>query len=177
MVTSYPQMLAWLFHILQIAIPVAAFVMVVPIFGNGLVSSRIKTALVFAIALALAPTLPMRDSAYDFNLALLLETAWKMLAGIGLGLATQVFFQIFVIAGQFLGMQMGLGFAAMVDPGNGIQVTVWSQFFLMLVTLTYLAFNGHLATIEILLYGLQHSAYPLALSLRYWTIYAGVQVS
>ena len=43
----------------------------------------------------------------------------------------------------------------MVDPGNGVQVTVWSQFFLMLVTLSFLAINGHLLLLEILIRGYQ----------------------
>ena len=62
-------------------------------------------------------------------------------------------------------MQMGLGFAAMVDPGNGVQVTVWSQFFLMLVTLSFLAVNGHLLLLEILIKGYQLSTFGFGATL------------
>lgn len=165
MTFAYPVLIEWLIRHVQVMVPVGAFLMVVPVFGNGMVAARIKIALVSAIALALAPTMPVHPAAFDSGMAAFAHTAWQLCAGIGLGLATMVFFQIFVIAGQFVGMQMGLGFAAMVDPGNGVQVTVWSQFFLMLVTLTYLALNGHLATLEVLLYGLQRSPAILTLSL------------
>lgn len=165
MTIAYPLLFEWLVRHLQVMVPIGAFLMVVPVFGNGMVPSKAKIALVSAISLALAPTMPIHESAFDSNLATFAQTGWQLFTGIGLGLATMVFFQIFVIAGQFVGMQMGLGFAAMVDPGNGVQVTVWSQFFLMLVTLTYLALNGHLATLEVLLYGLQRSPDVLALSM------------
>lgn len=165
MTIAYPQIFEWLTHLLAVVVPVAAFVMVVPVFGNGMVSPRIKMALVFAIAITVAPTLPAQPAATDVGLPLILQTAWQVTTGVGLGLATLAFFQIFVIAGQFLGMQMGLGFAATVDPGNGVQVTVWSQFFLIFVTLVYLSLNGHLATLEVLLVGLKRSPDILALTL------------
>jgi flagellar biosynthetic protein FliR len=45
---------------------------------------------------------------------------------------------------------MGLGFASMVDPTNGVSVPVIGQFFTMLVTLLFLAMNGHLVVFEVL---------------------------
>ena len=56
--------------------------------------------------------------------------------------------QIFVVAGQIIAMQMGLGFASMVDPTNGVTVPVLSQIYLIAVTLIFLAMNGHLVMIE-----------------------------
>lgn len=165
MTFAYPILFEWLIRHLQVMVPIGAFMMVVPVFGNGMVPAKAKMALISAISLALAPAMPLPEAALDNTLAVFAQTAWQLFSGIGLGLATMVFFQIFVIAGQFVGMQMGLGFAAMVDPGNGVQVTVWSQFFLMLVTLAYLALNGHLATLEVLLYGLQRSPDILVLSM------------
>jgi flagellar biosynthesis protein FliR len=38
----------------------------------------------------------------------------------------------------------------MMDPMNGVNVAVLSQFYLMLVTLLFLAMNGHLVMIEVL---------------------------
>jgi flagellar biosynthetic protein FliR len=45
-------------------------------------------------------------------------------------------------------MQIGLGFASMVDPSNGQQVPVVAQFFLMLASLIFLALDGHLLMIQ-----------------------------
>ena len=141
---------------------VGGFLMVVPVFGNQLVSPRVRVALAFAIAMAIAPSLHAAPLLLDINLQLVLSAALQLLAGIGLGFAATVFFQLFVVAGQFLGMQMGLGFAALVDPGNGVQVTVWSQFFLMFVTLMFLVMNGHLVLLQVLIEGFR--VHPLGLA-------------
>ena len=53
-------------------------------------------------------------------------------------------------AGQLIAQQMGLGFAAMVDPQSGAQVPVLSQFYVILATLLFLAFNAHLAMLAVL---------------------------
>jgi flagellar biosynthetic protein FliR len=62
----------------------------------------------------------------------------------------QLFFQAFVVAGQIISIQMGMGFASMVDPTNGVSAAVIGQFLTMLVTLLFLAMNGHLVVFEVL---------------------------
>jgi flagellar biosynthesis protein FliR len=47
-------------------------------------------------------------------------------------------------------MQMGLGFASMVDPQNGTQVPVLSQLYIIMTTLLFLGMNGHLVLIQLL---------------------------
>ena len=68
-----------------------------------------------------------------------------------------------MVAGQFMGMQMGLGFAMMADPVNGVQVTAWSQFYLLLVSLVFLAVNGHLLMLEIVIRGFE--LYPTGIGI------------
>ena len=130
--------------------------MVVPIFGNQLIPPRMRLLLSVGTGVALLPVLGGAPDISGWHIGMVADLLIQMLMGIGLGFATVIFFQMFVIAGQFIGMQMGLGFAAMVDPGNGVQVTVWSQFFLMLVTLSFLALNGHLVLLEILVAGVSY---------------------
>ncbi len=134
-------------------IRLGGFFMVVPIFGNQLVPARVRLSLALVTALALTSVIGGAPPLNEFDGGYVVEVFVQLLYGLGLGFATIVFFQLFVVAGQFIGMQMGLGFAAMVDPGNGVQVTVWSQFFLMLVTLSFLALNGHLVLLELLVNG------------------------
>jgi flagellar biosynthetic protein FliR len=64
----------------------------------------------------------------------LLLIAEQILIGALLGFSLQLFFQAFVMAGQIVAMQMGMGFASMVDPTNGVSVAVIGQFLTMLVT-------------------------------------------
>ena len=62
----------------------------------------------------------------------------------------ELLMQVFVIAGQLIAMQTGLGIATTVDPSQGASVVVISQWFLFMVSLVFLALNGHLVAIEIL---------------------------
>jgi flagellar biosynthetic protein FliR len=45
---------------------------------------------------------------------------------------------------------MSLGFAEVVNPGGGGSTPVLSQFYMVLVTLLFLALNGHLRLIQLL---------------------------
>ena len=157
------QFIGWFSQVFWALLRIGGFIMVVPIFGNQLVSPRIKMALALAVALAVSPLLSAMPLLTELSVGLFVNVMLQLAAGIGLGFATMLFFQLFVIAGQFIGMQMGLGFAAMVDPGNGVQVTVLSQFFLMLVTLTFIAMNGHLVLLEVLVAGFKQ--FPLGTGL------------
>jgi flagellar biosynthetic protein FliR len=59
-------------------------------------------------------------------------------------------FGALVFGGQVAAYSMGLGFASMVDPQNGVQVPVLAQYYLILATLLFLSSNGHLLMIELL---------------------------
>ncbi len=156
-------LLEWISQVVWATLRVGGFVMVVPIFGNPMVSPRIKVALSLAMGVALGPLLTEMPVIDELSLGLVVLVAEQLLTGIGLGFATSLFFQLFVVAGQFMGMQMGLGFAMMADPVNGVQVTAWSQFYLLLVTLTFLAVNGHLLLLQILVEGFK--LYPSGLGI------------
>ncbi|MDH3643475.1 MAG: flagellar biosynthetic protein FliR [Gammaproteobacteria bacterium] len=166
------QMIAWFSQTFWALLRVGGFLMVVPIFGNQLVSRRIRVAMAVAIAIAIGPLLSPLPVIAEVTLDILLQAGFQLIAGIGLGFATMIFFQLFVVAGQFIGMQMGLGFAAMVDPGNGVQVTALSQFFLMLVSMTFLAMNGHLVLLDVLITGFKQ--FPSGVGISYselaWTL-------
>ena len=69
------------------------------------------------------------------DLSGLLLIAEQILVGAVLGFSLQLFFQAFAVAGQIVAIQMGMGFASMIDPTNGVSVAVIGQFFTMLVTL------------------------------------------
>ncbi|MCO6055453.1 flagellar type III secretion system protein FliR [Pseudomonas sp. MOB-449] len=129
---------------------IAALLMTMPIIGTQLVPTRVRLYLALAIAVVLVPTLPPMPQVDAINLGNILLIGEQILIGALLGFMLQLFFHAFVIAGQIISMQMGLGFASMVDPTNGVSVPVLGQFYLMLVTLLFLSMNGHLVVFEIL---------------------------
>ncbi|WP_296217211.1 flagellar biosynthetic protein FliR [Pseudomonas sp. UBA2684] len=129
---------------------IAALLMVMPIIGTQLVPTRVRLYLALAICLVLLPNLPAMPQVDAISVQAFVLIAQEILIGVMLGFTLQLFFHAFVIAGQIVATQMGLGFASMIDPSNGVSVAVIGQFFLMLVTLLFLAMNGHLVVFEVL---------------------------
>ena len=121
-----------------------------PVIGTQLVPVRVRMYLALAFTLVLMPVLPAMPQIDALSLQGWLWIGQEVLVGALLGFSLQLFFHAFVVAGQMIAMQMGLGFASMVDPANGISVAVLGQFLLMLVTLLFLAMNGHLVVFEVL---------------------------
>ncbi len=129
---------------------VAAMLMAMPIFGTTLVSTRIRLYFALAITVAIAPSLPPMPAFEVLSLQTLLLCAEQAIIGALFGLSLQLLFQVFLIGGQILAIQMGMAFASMVDPANGVSTAVVGQFFSMLVTLLFLSMNGHLVAFEVL---------------------------
>jgi len=68
----------------------------------------------------------------------------QMLIGIGMGFAARIVFAAFDMAGEFIGFQMGLGFATFYDPLSSSQTPVIAEFFSLIALLLFLSMNGHL---------------------------------
>jgi flagellar biosynthetic protein FliR len=145
------QMLEYVSRFLWPLFRIGAFLMVMPIVGTRLVSMRIRAGLATLMAILVSPNLPNVPVVDLLSLQSYVITAEQILIGVSMAFLIQVMFQIFILAGQMIAMQMGLGFASMIDPGNGISVAIVSQFYLMLTTLIFLSLNGHLVAFEVLI--------------------------
>jgi flagellar biosynthetic protein FliR len=124
--------------------------MTMPVIGTRLAPARVRVALAFAVTIIVVPMLPPIGVTPSLSLETFLTIGQELLIGAAVGFAFQVVFQVFVLSGQFMAMKMGLGFASMNDPANGVQTTVLSQFFLLLATLLFLAINGHLILLTLI---------------------------
>lgn len=124
--------------------------MVIPIIGTQLVSGRVRLLLALLLTILLVPSLPPVPAIDPLSLPALNITVQQVGIGVFMGFSVLTLFQLFIITGQIMAMQMGLGFASMVDPTNGITVAGLSQFYLMLITLLFLGMNGHLVLFETL---------------------------
>lgn len=128
---------------------VSAMVATAPVFGTRSVPMKVKIISALAITSVLVPILPVPEVDVFSPLAFLV-IAQQILIGLIIGFAVQLVFSAVITGGQIVAMQMGLGFSLMVDPQNGSQSPVLSQFFIVMVMLIYLAINGHLVLIEVL---------------------------
>ncbi|WNW11125.1 flagellar biosynthetic protein FliR [Pseudomonas sp. DTU_2021_1001937_2_SI_NGA_ILE_001] len=145
------QISTWVASFILPLFRIVALLMTMPIIGTTLVPRRVRMYLAVAITVVVAPVLPPMPAVQALDLSALLLVAEQIIVGVGMGLCLQLFFQVFVVAGQIIAVQMGMGFASMVDPANGVSTAVVGQFFTMLVTLMFLAMNGHQVVLEVLI--------------------------
>jgi flagellar biosynthetic protein FliR len=130
---------------------IAAMVMVAPIFSSNFVSARARLLLALAVSMVIIPTIPTAMPVVEpLSATGLLIIAQQILIGACMGFMLQLLFNAFIVAGQIIAMQMGLGFASMVDPQNGVMVPVISQFYLIMVTLIFVSIDGHLILIQVM---------------------------
>lgn len=147
---SNAQIGGWVGQFLLPLFRIASMLMVMPVIGTQLVPARVRLYLALAICVVLVPNLPPMPRVDSVSLQSMLLIAEQVLIGVMFGFVLQLYFHLFTVAGQIIAVQMGLGFASMVDPSNGVSVPVLAQFLLMLVTLLFLAMNGHLVVFEVL---------------------------
>ncbi len=111
---------------------------------------RVRLVLALVTTILVVPLLPQLPAVPALSIGTLLFVVQEVLIGVMAGFIFQIVFQVFVLSGQILAMKMGLGFASMNDPMNGVQTTALSQFFLMLVTMMFVSIDGHLVLLKIL---------------------------
>ncbi|SMF36563.1 flagellar biosynthetic protein FliR [Alteromonadaceae bacterium Bs31] len=123
---------------------IGAMLMVMPVIGSRLVNPRVRLVLAVMVSLLSVPLLPPMPQLELLSMSGFGFIIQEAAVGLIIGFTFQIIFQMFVLSGQYIAMKMGLGFASMNDPTNGVQTTVLSQFFLMMVTLMFVVSNGHL---------------------------------
>lgn len=156
-------MTRWVANHLWPLFRIASFLMAVPFIGSQLVPMRIRLGLALLISLLVTPIIGAGPEIDPLSLSSWYVIFNQILIGSMLGFMVTLFTQLFVVAGQIMAMQMGLGFAAMMDPANGVSVPVLSQFFLITVTLVFLAMNGHHLMFEAIVLSFQ--AWPLSVQI------------
>lgn len=129
---------------------IAAMLAIAPIFGARVVPLRVRLIVALVLTWVVLPLVPPVPAIDPLSAASALVTVQQILIGLAIGFSLQLVLATLVIAGQTIAMGMGLGFAQMVDPQNGVNVPVIGQYYLVIATLLFLALNGHLALLRVL---------------------------
>lgn len=144
------EVLGWLGAFLWTLFRISGLFLVAPIFGARYIPSRVRVAMATAYALVLFPFLPEPPPTALFSAQGVVLVAQQLLIGIAMGFILQLIFDAIVIGIQTVSMSMGLGFAVFIDNQYGVQVPVLSQLHLLIATLLFLAFDGHLLLVQLL---------------------------
>jgi flagellar biosynthetic protein FliR len=147
------QIEAWLAQFIWPFVRVGGCLMVAPIYAANFVPARVRLVLAGAITLLVIPLLPAQPAVPMLSASGFIITGQQLIIGVALGFVLQIIFDSLAMGGQLLANSMGLSFAFNVDPVHGASTPVVGQFYMLLVTLTFLALNGHLVMIETLVDG------------------------
>jgi flagellar biosynthesis protein FliR len=123
---------------------ILAFIASAPLWSTGGIPRQTRLIMGIAITAAIAPTLTAMPIVQPASLTGLWIMLQQMLIGIGMGFAARIVFAAFDMAGEFIGFQMGLGFATFFDPMSSSQTPVIAEFIGLIALLLFLSMNGHL---------------------------------
>jgi flagellar biosynthetic protein FliR len=140
---------AWIGSALWPFFRIGAMITAAPVFGPRSVPTRFRVLVALALTLVIMPLLPSTPAVDALSYSGISIVLHQVIIGLALGFMLRLVFGAFELAGESAAQLMGLGFASMIDPQNGVSVPVLSQFYVMLATLMFFAFNGHLMWIEV----------------------------
>ncbi|CAH1195844.1 flagellar biosynthesis protein FliR [Candidatus Nitrotoga sp. BS] len=145
------QLSAWLALFIFPFVRILAMLASAPILGNRQVPVRIKVGLSILLTIVIAPTLTTQPNVDPASALGFLVIIQQILAGLAIGFTMRLIFTAIEMAGDIIGIQMGLGFAIFFDPKNATYVPVIAQFLGILAVLIFLSINGHLLMLEALI--------------------------
>ena len=160
MVVTSAQIAAWAGLIFWPLVRVLALIAAAPVFSHRAFPVRAKVALGIAIALIIAPTIqsPPLQQTVD---AVFFETLVRnALVGATLGFSIRILFAGVELAGQMIGLQVGLSYGGFFNPEATDTDNPVANFISVMVLLLFIAIDGHLMVI----YGLRQSfeVFPIA---------------
>ncbi|MGH8113152.1 MAG: flagellar biosynthetic protein FliR [Rhodanobacteraceae bacterium] len=159
-------MLAWIapiFHLLTGALlpllRISGLMVSAPIFGQAMVPVRVRVLLALTVTAAVAPLYPAAPA--------LLSIAWwrtafaQVVIGLLIGLLFRLIFEGVLMGAEAASLSTGLSFAQMASPAEATPTAAFGTLYTILATLAFLAFDGHLLMLKVLVDSLQYSAGPL----------------
>ncbi|BEU97969.1 flagellar biosynthetic protein FliR [Acidovorax sp. DW039] len=141
---SEAQLMAWLSPVLWPFLRVLAVFSVAPIFSMRVIPMRAKVGLAFLVAVCAQAVMPDQP-VIDLNgREALGVVAQQVVVGLSIGFAVRLVFSSVELAGEVIGLQMGLNFASFFDPTSNAQVSAVARFFGNITMLLFIVINGHL---------------------------------
>jgi len=120
-----------------------------PGFSSTNIPMRAKVALALLVAVAIGATLK-QTAPLDLSWASISLAVQQVFVGLVLGFAMQLAMTAMALAGEFVGVQMGFGFASLFDVQSGFVVPVMANFFGLVGLMLFIALNGHLVLLGVL---------------------------
>ena len=141
---SEAQIMAWLSPILWPFLRVLALFSVAPVFSMRVIPMRVKIGLAFLVALCAQGVLGDQPVISVNGREALGAVAQQVAVGLAIGFSVRLVFAAVELAGEIIGLQMGLNFASFFDPSSNAQISAVARFFGHMAMLLFVVINGHL---------------------------------
>ena len=138
------QLVEWLSPIFWPFLRVLAVFTSAPVFSSRAFPVRARIALAFLVAFASQAGLPAAPLIGFNDPGAFGAVVQQVGIGLALGFAVRVVFAAVELAGEVVGFQMGLNFAAFFDPSLNSQSSAVARFFGHMTSLLFVVMNGHI---------------------------------
>lgn len=138
------QLVTWVSPILWPFLRVLAVFTAAPIFSSRAFPIRARIALAFFIAFAAQASLPNQPVVSIVGSDAVGAVIQQVGIGLAIGFTARLVFAAVELAGEVVGFQMGLNFAAFFDPSLNTQSSAVARFFGQMAAFLFVVMNGHL---------------------------------
>ena len=119
-----------------------------PIFSSRSVPMRTRVALAMLIAICAQAGLQDQVVVGLTDPQALTTVFQQVVVGVAIGLAVRIVFASVELAGEVIGLQMGLNYAGFFDPSTNSQSSAVGRFFGNTTMLLFVVLNGHLMLLQ-----------------------------
>ncbi|MEY4982798.1 MAG: flagellar biosynthetic protein FliR [Pseudomonadota bacterium] len=145
------ELTGWLAQYLFAMLRIGAFLLASPAFGGRFLPATVRIMAGAVLALPVVATVPLPPPEALAGLPAIPLVMAELAIGLTAGLVLTILFGAAATAGDRIAATAGLGFAAQIDPAAGGQTPVVAQLFGIFTLMVFLAGDGHLVAIRILL--------------------------
>lgn len=144
------QLDAWLAALMFPLVRLLGLFASAPLWSNRGIPVRVRLAAGLAMAMAVLPALPAMPTIPTDSWEALAVLAHQFIIGASIGFMMRLFFAAVDLAGEMIGLQMGLSFAVFFSPTTGGQSSVIAEFLGLITLLVFLALDGHLMLVQVM---------------------------
>jgi flagellar biosynthesis protein FliR len=130
-------------ELLIIMIRVTPLIFFMPVLGSKSVPNKIKVLFSLMTALTISPVVGVTTTLPDNSVGLVIFVGCEIVFGATLAIFARLIFSAVEIAGQLVGVQMGMAMAGVMDPQYGTQVSLVGHLWNLVVVLCFLSIDGH----------------------------------
>ena len=127
-----------------VLVRVAGIFVAIPAFGSKSVPLHVRIGLVIGLTVILLPIVSDFVRPLTLSLHQMLPLMFsEFMVGLVLGFGVRFVMVAFEMAGELIGLQMGVNLISAIDPVAGVQIPFLGQFMSMLAFLVFFAIDGH----------------------------------